>query len=113
MTSPSNSINSRNDSAVPAAYRRVGVPAGSDVRIRAKHNGTPSMLVVEDAGGADLLKIGVTADGRLDAEYDESRLTEAAERFIVEVLSLLHTGPAGARIRVRADDPPERRTSPP
>jgi hypothetical protein len=105
MTSPGNGP------AIPAAFRRVGVPAGSEVRIRAKRHGTPASLVVESADGSDLLK---SADGKLDIHCDPATLTEAAERFIIEVRALLHldTGTADPHIRVRAADPRQNRLHP-
>jgi hypothetical protein len=74
---------------VPAAYAPVGVPAGATVHVRARPGGPPPTLTVEDATGEDLLTLTVTPDGRLDALYDETRLTEAAQRFLLEVRHIL------------------------
>jgi len=90
------------DGQVPAAFRRVAVPAGADVRVQAKRDAAPPSLAVEDVDGAVLLKLTITPDGMLDIQCDQSRLTEGAQRFLVELRSLLHahTGSAGAHIRV-------------
>jgi len=108
VSSPGNGVTGQ----IPPAYRRVGVPAGSDVRIRAKASGTPASLVVEDASGNDILKISVNADGALDMKYDPARITEAARRLLAEARWLLQrdTGSTQPHIRVRAGDtgePPE------
>ena len=102
MNGPGNSVPGQ----IPPAYRRIGIPAESDVRIKTKLGGAPPRLIVEAADGTDLLTVTVTPDGKLDVLCDPSKLTEAAVQFIVEVKSLLHldTGPAGARIRVRSED---------
>jgi len=44
---------------VPAAFRPVGLPAGSTVRVRSRPGGPPPSLTVEDATGADLLTLTV------------------------------------------------------
>lgn len=94
---------------VPAAFRPVGVPAGSTVRVRARPGGPPPSLTVEDARGEDLLTLAVTPDGRLDAVYDETRLTEAAQRFLVEVRALLGlTITKDPRVRIATDPTPPR-----
>lgn len=108
MNSPGNGVTGQ----IPSAYRRIGIPAGSDLRIRTKPGGTPPKLIVEAADGTDLLNVTITADGMLDMKYDPARITEAAQRLLVEAQALLHpdTGSAGARIRVNTQDtgrPPE------
>jgi hypothetical protein len=88
---------------IPPAYRRIGIPAGSDVRIKTKPGGTPPRLIVESVDG-ELLTVTITPDGKLDMKYDPARITEAAEQFIVEVRALLRPDASNRRIRVHTDD---------
>jgi len=108
-------VNGPGNGQVPAAFRRVGVPQGASVTIRARRNAPLPMVTIEDADGNDVLEISVNADGKLDMKYDPARITEAARRLLVEARWLLQrdTGSTQPHIRVRADDPPEPHTPPP
>jgi hypothetical protein len=91
---------------VPAAFRPVELPAGSTVRVRSRPGGPPPSLTVEDARGENLLTLTVTPDGRIDAQYDPERITEAARRFLLEIRELLGHQAADPSIRIATGVPP-------
>ena len=94
---------------VPPAFRRLPIPRGSSVRVRAKRTGSPT-LVVEAPDGSDLLTFTVDQSGQLDALYDETELTHAAQRLLVEVRALLglSTTTRDPTIRIATDPTPPR-----